>query len=155
MAVWLNGPFGVGKSTVSEALVRRIPDAVLADPERIGWVVRRTFWRGRDYQEVALWRRLTIRMVERADARGTAVVPMTIVEPDVFEQITRGARVFALVADRPTIEARIASDPNDQRWRSDNLDRCLDAFRDDAFGERIATDGLSAEAVADEVLRRL
>jgi len=155
MAIWINGAFGVGKSSVTRVLQERIPDAVVADPERIGWVMKRTFWRGQDYQDVALWRRLTVRQVARADAKGTAIVPMTVVARELFEELTKDTTVFALVAERATIEARIAGAPDAHEWRRANLDRCLAAFADDSFGTRIHTDGLTPEQVADEILSRL
>jgi 2-phosphoglycerate kinase len=52
--IWLNGTFGVGKTAVAAELAQLLPDARLVDPERLGYVMRRTLWRGRDYQDVAL-----------------------------------------------------------------------------------------------------
>lgn len=155
MIIWLNGPFGVGKTSTARAVVERLPGARIVDPERIGFVMRRTFWRGVDYQEVAVWRHLTLRAVERASRRGPVVVPMTVVEPDVFEEITAPARVFALVASPQTLEARIGGDRRAQRWRTQNLERCLKAFSTDAFGERVDTDGRTPAEVAHRVLSML
>ena len=130
MVIWLNGPFGVGKTSVARELVRLIPEARIADPERIGYVMKRTFWRHDDYQDVALWRRLTVRQVHRRARRGTVIVPMTVVDPAVFAEITAGARVFALTAPRETIAARIDGGDEAHDWRHQNLDRCLPCVRD-------------------------
>jgi hypothetical protein len=35
--IWINGGFGAGKSTLAAELVRRVPDAVLFDPEYVGY----------------------------------------------------------------------------------------------------------------------
>jgi hypothetical protein len=35
--VWINGPFGVGKTTVAERLVHDWPGATLFDPEVLGY----------------------------------------------------------------------------------------------------------------------
>lgn len=137
--LWLNGPFGVGKTTVARLLTGRR----LVDPERIGFLMRRTFWRGRDYQDVALWRRLTVRQVTRAARKGAIVVPMTIVRRDVLDEVVGripGVRLVALVAPREQLAARIdldTRDPHANPWRLDNLDRCLAAFDDPAFGEHV------------------
>jgi hypothetical protein len=155
MIIWLNGPFGVGKTTTARALQQRLPNAVIADPERIGYVMKRTFWREPDYQHIDMWRRLTVRQLARASRRATAIVPMTVVERDIFDQITGDAKVFALTAERATIEARIDGTPEAQRWRRDNLARRLAAFASDDFGERVPTDGLRPEAVADSIVGRL
>jgi broad-specificity NMP kinase len=153
--VSLNGPFGVGKTTVARLLVERMPGARIVDPERLGWVMRRTLWRTVDYQDVALWRRVTVRWVGRAGAQGVIVVPMTVVERHVYDELTRDARVFALAASRPTMAARIAASDEARQWRSQNLDRCLEAFDDDGLGERIDTDGRTPTEVADLILARL
>jgi hypothetical protein len=34
--IWINGGFGAGKTTLPEELHRRLPDAVLFDPEDVG-----------------------------------------------------------------------------------------------------------------------
>jgi hypothetical protein len=38
--IWLNGGFGAGKTTLGEELRRRLPDAVLYDPEDVGLMPR-------------------------------------------------------------------------------------------------------------------
>jgi deoxyadenosine/deoxycytidine kinase len=34
--IWLDGPFGIGKSTTAQALLEHLPEAVLFDPELFG-----------------------------------------------------------------------------------------------------------------------
>ncbi|CAN5711665.1 tunicamycin resistance ATP-binding TmrB [soil metagenome] len=155
MVIWINGAFGVGKTTAAEHLVQRIAGSRLVDPERIGYLMRRTLWRSVDYQEVSLWRRLTARRIASAAKKGTVIVPMTVVNRAVFDEITRHARVFALVACRETIEDRIAAGDEAHEWRRQNLDRCLAALEDAAFGEHITTDGCTPGEVADLILARL
>jgi hypothetical protein len=61
MIVWINGPFGVGKSTMAELLVERWPQATVFDPEHLGFLLR-----ARqppdvvvgDFQDLSVWRRL-------------------------------------------------------------------------------------------------
>ena len=39
--IWINGGFGAGKTTLAQELHRRLPDAVVYDPEDVGlmlWV---------------------------------------------------------------------------------------------------------------------
>lgn len=137
--LWLNGAFGAGKTTVA----RLLTDRTLVDPERIGFVMRRTFWRGRDYQDVPLWRRLVVRQVRRAARRGPVVVPMTIVRRDVLDETIgrlSGVRLVALVVPADELAARIAgdtSDPAANPWRREQIERCVTALADPAFGEHI------------------
>lgn len=61
MIVFLNGPFGVGKSTTARILATLLPDAVHYNPEHIGVGLRMAlgpFYRAEDYQDLAAWRRL-------------------------------------------------------------------------------------------------
>jgi hypothetical protein len=39
LIIWLNGAFGSGKTTLTEELHRRLPDAVIFDPEYVGYVL--------------------------------------------------------------------------------------------------------------------
>ncbi len=53
MIVWINGPFGIGKTSVVRELVGLIPESRVHDPERLGWLLKRTVgrFRPRDYPE--------------------------------------------------------------------------------------------------------
>lgn len=155
MIVWLNGAFGVGKTMVARELVQLLPDARISDPERIGYVMRRTLWRGKDYQDVHLWRRLTRWQAARLSRGATAIVPMTVVRREVFDTVTEGARVFLLTASREALAERIARSPEAQEWRAGNLDRCLAAIERGGLGEPVVTDDRSPVEVAREIANRL
>jgi hypothetical protein len=146
--VWLNGPFGVGKTSVARALAERWPEARIVDPERIGYVMRRTFWRGRDYQDVELWRRLTVRWIARVARGRPVIVPMTVVDPAVYAQITAGATVVALTAPRSVLLERIDASGEAVAWRRQQLDRGLAAMASGEFGVPVGTEGRSPVEVA-------
>jgi 2-phosphoglycerate kinase len=83
MIVFLNGPFGVGKTTVARLVVERIPGAMLFDPELIGAMLRGLFGEVEavgDFQEYAIWRDLAVDLARRViEGYGRAlVVPMTV-----------------------------------------------------------------------------
>ncbi|MFC9931282.1 ATP/GTP-binding protein [Streptomyces sp. NPDC127190] len=63
MIVWLNGPFGGGKTTLADGLCRTVPGATVAAPETVGDLLRSTLaghaLRPRDYQDLPVWRQLT------------------------------------------------------------------------------------------------
>jgi len=64
MLIWINGAFGAGKTSVARELSRRFPDAMEFDPEQIGFMLRRMIAardRPSDFQDVDLWRELTVR----------------------------------------------------------------------------------------------
>jgi predicted kinase len=167
MIVFVNGPFGVGKTSVARLLVEEIPDAILYDPEVIGSILRRVlgpFKKVDDYQDYALWRTLVVggaRLLRKASAR-TLVVPMTVWRRDYFDSVIAGLRrvdgdlaCFRLTASRDVLTDRISSDTEDREahaWRASHVDVCMKALRDPAFGTEIRTDDRTTIEVASRIL---
>ncbi|GAA0743323.1 AAA family ATPase [Dactylosporangium roseum] len=164
MIVWINGPFGVGKTTLTAELCRRQPRARAFDPERIGWVLKRTVGlvRQGDYQDLPAWRSATVAVAAR-QTRGAdpLVVPMTVLRREHLDEIfaglrSRGHEVRHVLLDvsAPALVERIESDPDPdpQGWRLDNLGTYLVARHDLRRGGAVVdTDDLTADEVADEV----
>ena len=166
MILFINGPFGVGKTSVARLLVERLPNAMLYDPEVIGYVLRRTpglIRKVDDYQEYALWRGLVVAAarVLRATSARTLVIPMTVWRRDSFDPIITGLRrvdpalyCFRLTASRGVLAHRISSDSEDRKayeWRMSHVEVCLEGLRDPAFGTEIRTDYLTPAEVADRI----
>lgn len=163
MILWLNGPFGVGKSTTAQELTRRLSRARIFDPERVGWVLRRTVGAVRhleDYQDLPLWRTTTIGLAGRsARTADPLVVPMTVLKEAYLRELLDGLREHGndvrhvlldaspeVLVDR--IEAEGARDP--RAWRMDNVGSYLSARRAlRTFGDVIDTDDLNAGEVTD------
>jgi hypothetical protein len=169
MIVFVNGPFGVGKTTVARLLAEKIPHAMLYDPEKIGAVLHKVlgpFHRVEDFQDYALWRILLLggaRVLKKVSAR-TLVVPMTVWRRDLFDTITVGLQrvdelsCFRLTASRDILVDRISSDSEDPeayRWRMAHVEVCLRAALDPALGTEIGTDGRTPAEVADQILNNL
>ena len=56
--MWVNGAFGSGKTTLVEELRGRWPEALVFDPEVIGYVLREIVEVPTgDFQDLRLWRR--------------------------------------------------------------------------------------------------
>ena len=165
--IWINGAFGVGKSTVAEALRERLGDAAVFDPEPVGMFV----WRllpepdqPDDFQHLALWRALTVQIATELVAHGRPViVPMTVARPEQFDEIVGGLRTagidvrhVTLTADRGTIEGRLAErakggEPID--WALAQLDRCLAELPAPRYALHLATDSRPASELAAEIER--
>ena len=67
MLVWINGPFGVGKTQTAHELQRRLPGSVICDPEQIGFGLHRAMpatLRG-DFQDLAAWRDGVFEVLDR------------------------------------------------------------------------------------------
>ena len=78
MLIWINGAFGAGKTRVAQRIAALRPDALLFDPEQVGFLLRRLLPREdlSDFQDRPLWRILTLLMLVEADA--TAKGPVVI-----------------------------------------------------------------------------
>ena len=167
MIVFINGPFGVGKTSVAKLLVKKIPDAMLYDPEVIGSILQRIlgpFKKVDDFQDYALWRTLVVggaRLLRKTSAQ-TLVIPMTVWRHDYFDPIIAGLRrvdpdlsCFRLTASRDVLMDRIASDTEDKEayaWRTSHVEVCLKASYDPAFGTEIRTDDRTPVEVVDRIL---
>jgi hypothetical protein len=159
--VWINGPFGVGKTTVAEKVIERWPEAMLYDPELIGTLLHTllpaALKRG-DYQDIALWRRLVrVTAIEMlSEYARPLVVPMTLVVPSYFEEIIGGLRGqgvhvdhFTLLASDETIMARVRGSDREE-WAASQLPR-LAALRDPFFGRHIDSDTANADEIAKDI----
>ncbi|ROP35363.1 AAA family ATPase [Saccharothrix texasensis] len=177
MLLWINGPFGGGKTQTAHELRRRLPGSFLSDPEHVGFALHRMTppaLRG-DFQDLASWRRGVVEVLDRAASGhdGVVVVPMTVVEPAYFREIVGGlrdrghdVRHFALLAERETVVRRLRERGfghaarvvlgKDAALRRESfalrvVDRCLAGLREPEFAEHVWTDHLTVAQVADRV----
>jgi hypothetical protein len=150
--VLLNGAFGVGKTAVARALRARMPRSVLYDPELVGIALQRLRrWSGRpidDFQDLPLWRRLTIGGIHAAGTVSpTVVVPMAISNPAYLAELRAGVRRFeprlrhyCLVAPPEVVHRRLTNrgaDPLRHEWQFRRASACCEAHRSDDFAKRI------------------
>jgi len=166
--VWINGAFGVGKTTVAELLVERLGAAFLIDPEVIGTALRDdlvppSLYPG-DFQDLELWRAFTREAVRDAAQRfdGFVIVPMTIARPDYFEEVVRAIAStvrldhFTLMASRETIVERELRRPDDQSaWVQQTVDRVLPALQDARFAEHVDAETQTVDGVVQDILSRI
>lgn len=172
MLVWINGPFGGGKTQTAHELRRRLPGSVLSDPEVAGFGLHRMLPRGLrgDFQDLPAWRQGVFEMLDLLlrEQDGVVVVPMTLVEPKYFEEIVGGlrgrghdVRHFALLAERETVLRRLSErgvvhsvrgvPPKRESFAVSKLDLCLERLSGAEFGEHIQTDRLTVARVADRI----
>ncbi|EIM30344.1 AAA family ATPase [Microvirga lotononidis] len=173
MIIWLNGPFGAGKTTLAQRLCKRRPDLLLFDPEEIGFIVKSMVppAPSGDYQDLPLWRGMTAAaLIElRKHYRQDIVVPMTLVRPDYLNEILgdltgRGEPILHifLTVDEQVLRERIehqtmSPDPTRNErirdWRLAQVDRCVAARDIMPEGTRFLDSGRDTpEALANTVL---
>ncbi|MFD7663477.1 AAA family ATPase [Streptomyces sp. NPDC059788] len=175
MIVWVNGAFGSGKSTLVDELRPRWSEALVYDPEMVGYVLREIVEVPTgDFQDLRLWRRqvadLAVGLVE--EYRRSVLVPMTLVSPgyvgEIFDALKEaGITVhhFFLKVSREVLEKRIdgrsftPDDPEQdervRRWCKDRIEPCM-AAAGTLPSDTVFLDGeLSPQELADQVLNRV
>lgn len=168
MLLWINGPFGGGKTQTAQELRRRLPGSVVCDPEHVGFGLHRMTppaLRG-DFQDLPAWRQGVHDVLDLVLRKhdGVVIAPMTLVEPAYFEEIVvrlreesgHDVRHFALLADRGTVLRRLRERPLGRGLRREGfavrrLDHCLERLADPRFAEHIRTDRITVPEVADRI----
>lgn len=173
MIVWVNGAFGSGKTTLVEEVRGRWPEALVFDPEVVGYVLREIVdVPTGDFQDLRLWRRqvaeFVVGLVE--EYRRPVLVPMTLVNSSYVEEVfgaieAAGLTVhhFFLKVPEDVLVARIdgrsftpdrpEQDERVRRWCKERIAACTAAI-DTLPTETVFLDGESSPAeLADVVLR--
>ncbi|MFI6044127.1 hypothetical protein ACIA8C_21030 [Nocardia sp. NPDC051321] len=73
MLVWINGPFGGGKTQTAYELHRRLPDSFVCDPEEVGFGLHRMMpsWLRGDFQSYPSWRQGVFEVLDQVLRRHT------------------------------------------------------------------------------------
>ncbi|MFE6846192.1 AAA family ATPase [Streptomyces sp. NPDC057686] len=167
MIIWLNGPFGGGKTQTAYELHRRLPGSVVCDPEHVGFGLHRMMpptLRG-DFQDLPAWRQAVFEVLDLAAQRhpGPLLVPMTVTEPRYFAETVgrlraagHDVRHFALMAERETVLSRLRERGLGRGLKRESfavarLDGCLEALRGPEFADHLVTDHLAVSRVASRI----
>jgi hypothetical protein len=179
MLLWINGPFGGGKTQTAYELYRRLPGSVVCDPEQVGFGLHRMMPPAlrTDFQGYPSWRQGVFEVLDHVLGKhdGVVIAPMTVVEPRYFAETVgwlreagHDVRHFALLADRETVLHRLRDRGlglapilrsvgqgdlllRRERFAVDKLDYCLEQLSKSEFAEHIRTDATEVRAVADRI----
>lgn len=172
MIIWLNGGFGAGKTTLAEELHRRIPDAVVYDPEDVGLMLWKWLEPNDDFQELPSWRELVIATAIslRKHHADTLIVPMSLIRDAYRAEILggladAGEKVFHvfLEADSGVLRERLKTrvripnghgpDEPTLDWAMTRIDAAIGAATHQPDGTlMLRSDTLTPAELADEVL---
>lgn len=92
MIIWINGGFGAGKTTLAAELHRRLPEAVVYDPEDVGLMLWKWLPMNGDFQHLPSWRELVVATAVslRRHHAQTLIVPMSLVRDAYRAEILGG-----------------------------------------------------------------
>lgn len=167
MIVLINGPFGVGKTTVANELSYTIPESHIFDPEELGRPALEVT-KGilspeeatDDFQDIRLWEALLIDTALRLREiySKSLIIPMTF---DNYERLMRVRKAlseidrtyhFCLTAPIEIIEERLAVRGEDNgEWPRRRARECCVRQKGIQFEKYIDTSRISASEVAIKI----
>lgn len=170
MLIWLNGPFGVGKTSVAKELLSKHSSFRLFDPEQVGYMLRACLpdVPNEDFQDLLPWRSLVPRVgAELFDfANGSLVAVQSVLVQKYWEELVagfqkEGLRPFHIVLDCEPRELRrrvLADDVERgaEQWRLDHIDNYLAALEWMLSSADLVIDttSIAASEVADLITAR-
>ncbi len=170
MIVFINGPFGVGKTTTAKLLAEQISRAKILDPEDIGTMLQNTVGKIKpvdDFQEYRAWSYLTVQAARLLllAFKGPLIIPMTIANKERWLYLAGGMRSFdkrfiavRLTCSEDELRSRILSRPDAEgphKWCLDHLNDGLQIMRDSDYGDEIRTDGREPQQVVALILEKI
>jgi hypothetical protein len=171
--IWINGGFGAGKTTLAAELHRRLPEAVVYDPEDVGFMLWKWLPRDGDFQHLPSWRDLVVAtaLSLRRHHADTLIVPMSLIRDAYQSEILSGLAVAGedvlhvfLELDagvlRQRLDARVTTPGTDwdqaarQLGMTSVAEMVAAAARQPAGTLLLRSDQLSPAELAEEVLAR-
>ncbi|MDO0935310.1 ATP-binding protein [Streptomyces sp. DG2A-72] len=177
MLLWINGPFGGGKTQTAYEIQRRLPGSVVCDPEHVGFGLNRTLppQLRKDFQDLTSWRQGVVETLDLAltEHDGVVIAPMTVTDSGYFgetvgrlRELGHGVHHFTLLAQRETVLKRlrernfghlltyVGGKNVPLRWESwavRKLDHCLERLQEAEFAEHLWTDHTTVPKTADRI----
>ncbi len=143
MIILINGAFGAGKTTTATRLAERIENAMIFDPEEVGFMLRaiipksfkKPHEQSGDFQDLDLWRVLVVQTLTRLKEQYGChfIVPMTLCNKSYCDYIVEGMKAIDsdfyhvyLKASAETINKRLVQrGETPGTWPFQQAARCL------------------------------
>lgn len=166
MIIWLSGPYGVGKSTLAEAMAAKMKNAIIFDAEEVGNAVRENYPDcpyGYIFEDYPLWGEFCYMLLR--DIHETfhkdILVPMTLVRKEsyrIIERLNRNgidSRLVVLEASYQTVHDRILARGEEECcWCMENIELAREGSAA-LPGIHIQTDNQSVDALCDIVFNQI
>lgn len=134
MIIWLSGAYGVGKSTLAEAMAAKMDNAMIFDAEEVGNAVRENYPNcpyGYIFEDYPLWGEFCYMLLKDIHERfhKDILVPMTLVRKEsdgIIEKLNRDGietHLVILEASYRTIHDRILARGEEEGcWCMENIE---------------------------------
>ena len=168
MIIWISGPYGVGKSTLAEAIAKKMDNAILFDAEEVGNAVRENYpgWPyGVIFEDYPLWSKFCYELLKdiHSSFSKTILVPMTMLRRSTYESILQklmddgiDVRLIILEASHKNIHDRILARGEDEDcWCMQNINMSSDGSSAFTEGLHLNTDDVSVDELASIVLNSI
>ena len=167
MIIWISGPYGVGKSTLAEAMVEKMENTLIFDAELVGDAVRSNYPDdpyGYIYEDYPLWGEFCCKLL--TDVHNAfhkdILVPMTLLRSASYDGIIQKLRnndvethLVVLEASYDSVHDRILARGEEEGcWCMENIALAREGCSA-LPGIHINTDGISVAELAELVLNRI
>ena len=165
MIIWINGPYGVGKSTLADELHRQNPNSFIFDAEAVGNAVRDNLpperFHGYIFEGYPMWFTVCAALLNdiAQNFAGDIYVPMTLVYPDSFAKLAgplsawgHTVKHILLTSTYDVVHDRILARGEDENcWCMQHIRLCLE--QQNAFEDviRIESGGASVTSLAAQI----
>ncbi len=162
MIIWISGAYGVGKSTLAEAMAKKMKNALIFNAEEVGNAVRENYPDcpyGYIFEDYPLWGEFCYMLLKdiHEKFRADILVPMTLVRKEsygIIEKLNRdgiNTQLVVLEASYMTVHDRILARGEEEGcWCMENIElaRSSSAVMP---GIHIRTDGRTVDDLCDSV----
>ena len=117
-----------------------------------------------DFQDYEQWRTFNYSILKEMNKSypGTIIVPMTIVNPQYYDEIIQRLmndgvllKHYILYANKATLLKRLNKRfDRGETWGKRNIDRCIHAFDHEITETKIMTDDKSIDEVVEEIAEK-
>jgi deoxyadenosine/deoxycytidine kinase len=168
MIIWINGPFGVGKTTLADNLLQVMDNVTLFNPELIGktlWNLTPVILHEQEFEDEPIWRKTTYQLIMDCyqQYKRTLVIPMTIAKDSGYSEIIDKLRkngielhMYTLLASGEEIKNRLLKrGETANSWEQQQIDRCLEALKGKKYSKHIDTTGLLPRQTAQLIFKEI